>query len=146
MARDMRRIMPFGWAKSLFLSCLQVRLKRRVGVTLRNRERSVSHFFVNASVRGQYDRPAYHVGITVEVRDDPARFANQKRSGRSVPGVQSKFPETVKTPAGHAGQVQRSGAVAAYSVRAQREIVIVVNIGACEPFVHRKSGAKQARR
>src|SRR5262249_40259422 len=123
---------------------LHRRLEGSAGVALRDGQGGQAHFLVYARVGGQQDGPAENVVRAVEVGDGAARFAHQQNPGRGVPGVQAKFPEAVKAAAGHAGQIKRGRAVTADSVRTEREVVVVVNVVARTPFMHGKTGAKQA--
>src|ERR1700737_3946170 len=73
-----------------------------------------------------------------------AGLLTQEYPGGGVPLVEAKFPESFKAAGGHAGEVQRGGAVAAHAVRAQREIPVVVNVGTGYALVRGKARAEQA--
>src|SRR5260370_41865127 len=82
--------------------------------------------------------------MAVKIRDGATGFLHEQHSSSGVPRLEAKFPEAIETTGSDAGEIERGGAVAAHAVRAQREIVIVMNIGICETFVNRESSAEQA--
>jgi hypothetical protein len=70
-----------------------------------------------------------------KVRHPSAGFFHQQNSGRRVPRIQIELPEGVQASAGHISQIQRRRPCPPHSVRAQRELLVKVNVrashGAC---------------
>ena len=73
----------------------------------------------------------------------PPRFHHQQRTGGGVPWVEMELPEAVDAAAGGVGQVERGGTGAAHAVRAQRELLVEVDVGADVPFAAGKAGGQQ---
>jgi len=103
-----------------------------------------AHFFVNKAIRGEDDRAAKLIGHAVKIGDFATRFFNEDDARGNVPAFQAKFPEAIEAPCGDAGEVERRRAIAADAVGPEREIVVVVNVGAGFAFVNGKAGAKKA--
>ena len=74
----------------------------------------------------------------------PSGFFDQQNAGGDIPFVEPEFPEHIEAACGDACEIERRGAVASDAVRAQREIPVVVNVGAGDPFVRGETGAEQA--
>jgi len=80
----------------------------------------------------------------VKIGDFAAGFFHENDARGDVPAFQAKFPEAIEAACGDAGEVEGGGAVAADTVGAKREIVVVVNVGTGLAFVNGKAGAKKA--
>lgn len=74
-----------------------------------------------------------------------AGFFDKKNSRSGVPPIEAKFPEAIEASDGNAGKIKRGRAVAADTVRTQREIIIVVDVRTGFALVNGKAGAEQAR-
>ena len=79
----------------------------------------------------------------MKIADFAARFFDEYDARGDVPAFQAKFPEAIEAARGDAGEVEGGGAIAADTVGAEREIVVVVNVGAGLAFVNGKAGAKK---
>ena len=119
-------------------------MRRRGWITTRKIEGDDAHFFVDEAIRGEDDRAAELIGYAVKIGDFATRFFDEYDACGDVPTFQAKFPEAIEAARGDAGEVKGSGAIAADTVGAEREIVVVVNVGAGLAFVNRKAGAKKA--
>ena len=84
------------------------------------------------------------IGCAVKIGDFAAGFFHENDARGDVPAFQAKFPEAIEAACGDTGEVEGGGAIAADTVGAEREIVVVVNVGAGLAFVNRKAGAKKA--
>jgi len=80
----------------------------------------------------------------VKIGDFTTRFFDEDDARGDVPAFQAKFPEAIEAACGDAGEVEGGGAIAADTVGAKREIVVVVNVGTGLAFVNGKAGAKKA--
>ena len=80
----------------------------------------------------------------MKIGDFATRFFHEYDARGDVPAFQAKFPEAIEAACGDAGEVEGGGAIAADTVGAKREIVVVVNVGTGLAFVNGKSGAKKA--
>ncbi len=80
----------------------------------------------------------------MKISDFATRFFDEYDAGGDVPAFQAKFPEAIEGACGDTGEVEGGGAIAADTVGAEREIVVVVNVGAGLAFVNGKAGAKKA--
>src|SRR5664279_4784018 len=79
---------------------------------------------------------------TVKAGHASAGFLNQKYARRGVPRIQVEFPEAVIAPACDVGQVERRRPSAPHAMRAQRDLVIKVDVGILVPLVAGKAGAE----
>ena len=84
------------------------------------------------------------IGCAVKIGDFATRFFDEDESCGDVPAFQAKFPEAIEAACGDTGEVEGGGAIAADTVGAKREVVVVVNVGAGLAFVNGKAGAKKA--
>jgi hypothetical protein len=100
---------------------------------------------VDEAIRGEDDRAAELIRCAVKIGDFATRFFDEDDACGDVPPLQAKFPEAIEAACGDAGEVECGGAIAADAVGTEREIVVVVNVGAGLAFVNGKPGAKQAR-
>src|SRR5882757_11007615 len=117
-----------------------------VRVALRDFKGDALRLVVNQAVRSQNHWATQAVRLSGEIADLSTCFLDQKHPRGHVPSVETKFPEGFEAAGGHAGEIESGGTVAADPVRAEREIPIVVNVGAGHALVRGKSGAKQAGR
>ena len=99
---------------------------------------------MDKAIRRENHRAAELIGYAVKIGDFATRFFNEDDASGNVPAFQAKFPEAVETAGGDAGEVERGRAIAADAVGPEREIVVVVNVGAGFAFVNGKAGAKKA--
>ena len=81
---------------------------------------------------------------SVEASHAAAGFLNQKHARCRVPRIQVEFPEAVVASAGDIGQIERGRPGASHSMRAQRDLVIEVNIRILVPLVAGETGAEDA--
>jgi len=84
------------------------------------------------------------IGCAVKIGDFATGFFHENDARGDVPAFQAKFPEAIEAACGDAGEVEGGGAIAADTVGAEREIVVVVNVRAGLAFVNGKAGAKKA--
>src|SRR5580765_4139942 len=98
------------------------------------------------AVCGEHHRTTEPVGLAVKFRYHASGFVHQQDSGGGVPSLQAKFPESVKASAGDVGKIQRSRTVTAHAMRAQREVVVVMNIGIGKALVYREASTQQTGR
>lgn len=98
---------------------------------------------MNEAVCGEEDRTTQRIGSVVEIGEFSAGFFDEKDACGGVPALEAKFPEAVEAACGDAGEIECGGAIAADPVGAQREIVVVMNVGARLAFVYGKAGAKK---
>jgi hypothetical protein len=103
-----------------------------------------AHFFVDKAVGGENDGAAEMIGLIVKIRDFSAGLFDEKNACGSVPALEAKFPEAIEAAGGDAGEIERSRTVTANSMRAQSEVVVVVNIRAGLAFMNGKARAKEA--
>ncbi len=75
-----------------------------------------------------------------------AGFFDKQDAGGGVPAIEAEFPEAVEAADGNGGEIEGGGAVAANTVGAEREVVIIVNIRARLTLVNGETGAKEASR
>ena len=80
----------------------------------------------------------------MKITDFSAGFLDKKYACGCVPPIEAEFPKSIEAADGDACKIQRGGAVATDAVRAEREVVVVVNVGAGFAFVHGEAGAEQA--
>src|SRR5215469_12555149 len=104
------------------------------------------HFPVHQAVAGQNfaavnrERPVFVVG------DLASGFLDQQNPGGGVPGVEVKLPESVEAPTGDVAEVERRRTSPAHTVRAQRDLVIEMDVGILMAFVARKASSHQTLR
>src|SRR5258708_40274342 len=84
------------------------------------------------------------VRMAVKTAARASCLLHQQKSRGCIPRLQPKFPKAIEASCRNAGKVQSSGAVAPHSMRAQGEVVIIMNVRIGAALVHGKSGAKQA--
>jgi len=101
---------------------------------------------VDEAVGGEDDGAAELVWISGEIADFSARFFDEQDSGGGVPLLEAEFPEAVEAASSDAGEVQRSGAIAAHAVRVLGEVAVVLKVRAGLAVAYRKAGAEQAGR
>src|ERR1700691_1782364 len=77
--------------------------------------------------------------------DPPARFLDQERTGRSIPGLESELPEAIHPPGCDISQIQcrRSGPADACGLARERAQHRVVSVGVAFLVSERKAGRKQ---
>src|ERR1039458_1625024 len=97
---------------------------------------------MDESIRRQYFAAIEAKRRTVKAGHASAGFLDQKRARGRVPRIQIEFPEAVVAPAGDVGQVEGRRSGAPQAVRAQRDLVIKVNVGILVPLVAGKAGAE----
>lgn len=100
---------------------------------------------MDQTVGSKDDRASELIGCAVKIGDFATRFFDEDNARGDVPAFQAKFPEAIEAASGDAGEVECGGTIAADTVGTEREIVVVVNVGAGLAFVHRKASAKKAR-
>src|SRR5262245_10291274 len=101
------------------------------------------HFIMHQNVRGQDFAALDGEGSAAKIGDFAAGLADDEHARSSVPGIEVEFPKPVKAPAGHVAEIQRGGTGAAHAMRAQRELVIEVDVGVLVPFVAWEAGGNQ---
>ena len=79
----------------------------------------------------------------VEVGDAAAGFLEQQIAGGGVPGIEAELPVAVEAAAGDVGQVERRRAGATNAVRAQRELLVEVDVGAVVALLAGKAGGDE---
>src|SRR5438309_3509075 len=112
----------------------------------RNLQRQCAHLFVDETVGSEDDGTAQPVRISGEICDLATGFFDEQNSCGSIPFRKPEFPEAVEAAGGDRGEIERGGAIAAYAVRALREVAIVLKIGAGFAVSYRKTGAEEAGR
>ena len=80
----------------------------------------------------------------MKIGDFATGFFHENDARSDVPAFQAKFPEAIEAARGDTGEIEGGGAIAADTVGTEREIVVVVNVGASLAFVNGKPGAKKA--
>jgi hypothetical protein len=113
---------------------------------MRNFECDASGLLVNQTIGCEDDRAAKSVRIPNKIADSAAGFFHEKNTSGGVPAIQAKFPEGLKAASGDAGKIERGGSIPANAVRAEREIPVVVDVGARLALVRRKTGAAPSPR
>src|SRR5207302_9496880 len=103
-------------------------------------------YFVDQLVGGENDRAAKLIRVSGEICDSATGFFDQQNARGGIPFRKSEFPEAVETTRRDRGKVERGGAIAAYAVRALREIAVVLKIGAGFAVSHGKTSAEEAGR
>jgi len=99
---------------------------------------------VDQTIGSKDDRAAEFIRCAVKIGDFATRFFYEDDACGDVPTFQAKFPEAVEAPCGDAGKVECGGAIAADTVGTEREIVVVVNVGAGLALVNGKASTKEA--
>jgi hypothetical protein len=99
---------------------------------------------VDEAVGSEHDGAAKGVGNVMKICDFSAGFFDEENACGGVPALEAEFPEAIEAAGGNAGQIQCGGTVTAHAVRAEREIVVVMNVGAGMAFVDGKAGAEKA--
>src|SRR5664279_5149572 len=99
-------------------------------------------FLVDESVTGQDLSTVKAKRRSVKAGHASAGFLNQKCARGGVPRIQIEFPEAVVAPAGDVGQVERRRSSAPHTMRAQRDLVIKVDVGILVPLVAGKASAE----
>ncbi len=79
----------------------------------------------------------------VEVGDAAASFFDQEIASRGVPRIELELPVAVETAARYVGEVEGGRAGAANAVRAQRELLVEVDVGALVTLVAGKAGGDE---
>src|SRR5580704_15465290 len=120
--------------------------ERGTGVALRNFKGDALRFVMDQAIGGEDHRAAKAVPIAGEIGDLATGLFDQKHSGGDIPPVETKFPESLEATGGDAGEIERSGTIAANAMGAEGKIPVVVNVGASHAFVGGEPGAKQAGR
>src|SRR3954470_5018980 len=87
---------------------------------------------------GELERATVHVGY------DSSRLFDQQDAGGGVPGIEIEFPKSFHPAGGNAAQIESRGAGAAHSMRAQRDLVVVVDVRALVALVAGEAGGDQA--
>src|SRR6266849_3047822 len=109
-----------------------------------NFRRHGAHFFVDQAVSGENDGATKLVWISGKIANPTAGFFDQQDACGHVPFCKAEFPEAIEAAGGNTGEIQRSGAIAAHTVRVLSEVTVVLKIGARFAVAHGKAGTKQA--
>ena len=78
-----------------------------------------------------------------KISDTPAGFLHKQHAGSGIPRIEIELPETVEASRGYIAEIERSRAGAAHTVRAQRDLVIEVNVRILVAFVAGKPSCNQ---
>src|SRR5579875_1644379 len=87
-----------------------------------------SHLLVDEAVGGEDLARVERELRAVEVADAAAGFFDEQVAGGGVPGVQVELPEGFKAAGGDVGEVDSRRAGAADAVRAQRELLVEMDV------------------
>ena len=98
---------------------------------------------MDQTIGGEDDVAAELIGCAVKIGNSAASFFDEQNACRGVPAIEAEFPEAIEAAGGNGGKIERGGTVAANAVRAQREIVVVMDVWASLALVNGKAGAKQ---
>src|ERR1017187_8126835 len=102
-----------------------------------------NQFLMNEAIRGEY-LPAVELEVVAgKVRHAAASLFDQQNAGCRVPGVQIELPEGLEAASRYIGQVERGRAGTPYPMRAQREFLVKVHVGAHVAFAAGKSRSEQ---
>src|ERR1700756_4071158 len=99
---------------------------------------------VHQSVRRQCLTAVQFKRRSVEAADLAARFFHDEHAPSGIPGIEIKFPEAIEAAAGDIAQIERRRSRAPDAVRAQRDLVIEINIGILVALMAGKTGRDQA--
>jgi len=80
---------------------------------------------------------------TIETADLASGLFNDQHARSRVPGIEIEFPEAVVASAGHIAEIEGGRSRPAYTVGAQRDLMIEKNVGILMALVAGKSGRKQ---
>jgi len=116
-------------------------LQRSTGIALGKFEGNDAHFFMDEAVGGEDDRAAELIRRALKIADFSSSFFDKNDAGSCVPTFQPKFPKTVEPAGSNARQIERGGTIASDAVRAQCEVVIVMNVGTRLALVNGKARA-----
>src|ERR1700722_3264453 len=95
-------------------------------------------------VRGQRLAAVQLKRRAVKTADVASGFFHNQNARRCVPRIEIELPKAIEATTGDVAQVERGRTGAANSVRAQRDLVVEVNVGILVAFVAGKSGRDQA--
>jgi hypothetical protein len=140
-----------NWPEDVLLtrrstSPLGVAAEWSVGIAQRNFVRDASSLFVNQAVGRENHGTSEAVRLAGKIADFAAGFLDQENTRGGVPTVKAEFPESLEATGGDTREIERGGTIAANSVGAEREIPVVMNIGAGLSFVRGEAGAQQTGR
>src|SRR5207245_2864420 len=91
-------------------------------------------------VRGQDLAAGKLKGAAVHVCDDATSFFDQQGAGGGVPRIERELPKPVHATGGDITEIQRGGASAAHSMRAQSDLMVVVDVRILVALVTGKAG------
>src|ERR1700758_2517424 len=118
--------------------------QRLQAASFKNLLKFVHQRIVNQSVRAERLAAIELKWGAIEAADFASRLFNDQRARRRIPRIQIEFPEAIEPPAGHAAQIERRRSRAPYTVGAQRDLVIEIDVGILVPLVAGEAGGHQA--
>src|SRR5262249_1488472 len=113
------------------------------GIAVGNLESDGAHFFVDEAVGCENDGTTEPVRLILEITDSSTGFLDEEDARSGVPSLKTKFPKTIEAAGRYASEIECGGAITADAVGSQREIVVVVNIGAGLALVNGKARAEK---
>src|ERR1019366_9915608 len=104
----------------------------------------IHQLVLNQPIRSQNLATVKPERVAGKVRHLSPGFLHQQDAGRCVPRIEVELPERLQAPGGHVSQIQRGRPRAPHSVRAQRELVVEVDIRTRMALAAGKAGRLEA--
>src|SRR5277367_2054025 len=146
-ARSQRHFRPF-LASTLgpFLSKL-LRCRNRIQTAPgKHILKQCNDFLIDDPVRGEHFPAIELERAAIKTSYRAAGFEHQQRPGGGIPGIEVEFPVTIHAAACGVCQIERSRSGAANAMRAQRDLVVEVDVRILVAGAAGKSGGQQAFR
>ena len=105
--------------------------------------KEAEEFVAQKAVRGKHFPAVKTERAAIECRHSSSGFKDEQRPGGSVPWIEVELPVRVDAAARRICKVESRGSRAAHSMRAQRELLIEVNVWIIVALAARKACGKE---